>query len=174
MGVFSEKVTNFPVMVGPVPLFAVQTMVLTDGYKIERVYGSRWSQALMPTAKTIQIEATLAGPERLLLKHFLEDLALATRWAAAAAAPLLAVAGIPVVSGMTVATDMQITDLKFTHSVSKREALDVSITLVHVSRTAIGDLVGEGLDLALAIATAALPTPGPPNPVTRAPEVEGP
>jgi hypothetical protein len=164
MSIFSERVTNFPVMVGPVPLFAVQSMVLTDGYKIERVYGSRWSQALMPTAKTIQIEATLAGRERLLLKHFLED----------AAAPLLAVAGIPVVSGMTVATDMQITDLKFTHSVTKREALDASITLVHVSRTAIGDLVGEGLDLALAVATAALPTPGPPNPVTRTPEEAGP
>ena len=151
MSVFSKQVTNFPVMVGPVPLFAVQSMVLTDGYKIERVYGSRFSQALMPTVKTIQIEATLAGPERLLLKHFLEDLALATRWAAAAAAPLLALAGIPVVSGMTVATDMQITDLKFTHSVTKREALDVD----------------------QAIATAALPTPGPPNPVTRTPE-EGP
>lgn len=144
-------------------------MVLTDGYKIERVYGSKWSQALMPTAKTIQIEATLAGPDRLLVKHFLEDLALATRWAAAAAAPLLAVAGIPVVSGMAVATDMQITDLKFTHSVSKREALDVSMTLVHVSRSAISDLAGEALDLALAIGTAALPTPGPPNPVTRVP-----
>ena len=35
----------------------------------------------MPTAKTIQIEATLTGRERLLYKHFLEDLALATRWA---------------------------------------------------------------------------------------------
>ena len=34
------------------------------------------------------------------------------------------------------------------------------------------DLAGEALDLALAIATAALPTPGPPNPVTRLPEEE--
>lgn len=167
MSVFSQSVKNFPVLIGPVPLFAVQSMVLTDGYKIERVYGSKWSQALMPTAKTIQIEATLTGPERLLYKHFLEDLALATRWAAAAAAPLLAVAGIPVVSGMAVATDMQITELKFTHSVAKRETLDLSMQLVHVSRSAIMDLAGEALDLALAIATAALPTPGPPNPVTR-------
>src|SRR5918997_6429926 len=154
MGVFSEQVKNFPVMVGPVPLFAVQSMVLSDGYKIERVYGSRWSQALMPTAKTIKIKATLVGPERLLLKLALEKLALATRWSAAAAAPLLAVAGVPVVSGMTVSSDMQITDLEFTHSVEKREALDASITLVHVPRTAIGELIGEGLELALAIATA--------------------
>ncbi len=172
MAVFSQSVQNFPVLIGPVPLFAVQSMVLTDGYKIERVFDSKWSQALMPSAKTIKIEATLIGPERLLYKHLLEDLALATRWAAAAAAPLLALAGIPVVSGMVVATDMQITDLVFTHSVAKREALDVSLTLVHVSRSAVSDLAGEALDLALAIATAALPTPGPPNPVTRLPEEE--
>ena len=68
---------------------------------------------------------------------------------------------------MAVATDMQITELKFTHSVAKRETLDLSMQLVHVSRSAIMDLAGEALDLALAIATAALPTPGPPNPVTR-------
>lgn len=172
MGVFSQSVRNFPVLIGGVPLFAVQSMVLSDGYKIERVFGSKWSQALMPTAKTIQIEATLTGPERLLYKHLLEDLALATRWAASAAAPALALAGIPVVSGMAVATDMQITELKFTHSVNKREALDLSMSLVHVSRTAIADLAGAALDLALAIATAALPTPGPPNPVTRVPQEE--
>ena len=49
MGVLGD---NFPVLVGPVPLFAVQSMVLADGYKIERVLGSKLSQALMPTAKT--------------------------------------------------------------------------------------------------------------------------
>lgn len=158
---------NPPVLVGPVPLFAVQSMVLSDGYKIERVLGSRFMQALAPTAKTIQIEAVLIGQERLLMKKALETLALATRWTAAAAAPALALAGIPVVAGMTVSTDMQISDLKFTHSVNKREALDVSITLVHVPRSAIAELAGEALDLALAIATAALPSSPPPNPVTR-------
>lgn len=158
---------NPPVLVGPVPLFAVQSMVLSDGYKIERVLGSRFMQALAPTAKTIQIEAVLIGQERLLIKKALETLALATRWTAAAAAPALAVAGIPVVAGLTVSTDMQISDLKFTHSVNKREALDVSITLVHVPRSAIAELAGEALDLALAVATAALPSAPPPSPVTR-------
>lgn len=160
---------NPPVLVGPVPLFAVQSMVLTDGYKIERVLGSRFSQAVAPTAKTIKIEALLTGQERLLVKKALETLALATRWTAAAAAPALAVAGIPVVAGMTVSTDMQITDLSFTHSVARREALDVSITLVHVPRSAVSQIAGEALDLALAVATAALPSQPPPNPVTRTP-----
>lgn len=160
---------NPPVLIGPVPLFAVQSLVLSDGYKIERVMGSKFSQAVAPTAKTIQVEAVLTGQGRLLIKKALETLALATRFTAAAAAPALALAGIPVVAGMTVSTDMQITDLKFTHSVNKREALDVSITLVHVPRSVIAELAGEALDLALAVTTAALPSAPPPNPVTRTP-----
>ena len=160
---------NPPVLIGPVPLLYVQSMVLSDGYKVERILGSKFSQALSPTAKTIAVEAILLGPSRLLIKKALETLALATRFAAAAAAPALAVAGIPVVSGLTISTDMQITDLKFTHSVNKREALDVTITLVHVPRSALAELAGEGLDLALAATTAVLPSTPLPNPVTRTP-----
>jgi hypothetical protein len=160
---------NMPVIVGGVPLIAVQSMTLTGGYKIERILGSRFSQAIAPSAKTIKIEAILAGPSRLLIKKALESLALTTRWLAAAAAPAFSVAGIPVVAGMTISTDMQITDLVFVHSVQKREALDVSITLVHVPRSIVSVLAGETLDLALAVATAAVGTPPAPNPVTRSP-----
>lgn len=160
---------NPPVLIGGIPLTAVQSLVLSDGYKIEQVAGSKFYQALTPTVKTIQIEAVLVGQNRLLVKAALEALALATRWSAAAAAPALALAGIPVVAGMTVSTDMQISDLKFTHSVAKREAIDVSMTLVHVPRSVIAELAGEALDLALAISTAALPSIPPPDPVTRTP-----
>lgn len=158
---------NPPVLVGGVPLFYVQNMVLSDGYKIERILGSRFSQAVAPSEKTIKIDAILIGQSRLLYKKALETLALATRWAAAAAAPAFAVAGIPVVAGMTVSTDMQITSLSFTHSVQKREALDVSMTLTYVPRSALSTLIGDGLDLALAATTAALPSIPPPDPVTR-------
>jgi hypothetical protein len=156
-----------PVLVGPVPLFAVQSMQLNDGYKIERILGSRFSQAVAPTEKTIVIRAMLIGQGRLLIKQGLEALALATRAMAAAAGPVLGVTGIPVVAGMTVSIDMQITKLSFTHSVDKREALDVQIELVHVPRTAISSLIGTGLDLAVGVATAALPSIPPANPITR-------
>lgn len=159
---------NPPVLVGPVPLFAVQSMVLSDGYKIERIFGSRFSQAVAPTEKTISIRAVLIGQQRLLIKQSLEALALVTRAIAAAAAPVLGITGIPVVAGMTVSLDMQITKLTFTHSVEKREALDVQIEMSHVPRTAINSLIGSGLDLALGVATAALPSMPPANPVTRA------
>jgi hypothetical protein len=160
---------NPPVLVGPVPLFAVQSLVLTDGYKIQRILGSKFSQAVAPSERTIKISAVLFGQSRLLYKKALETLALTTRVAAAAAAPALAITGIPVVSGMTVSLDMQITSLTFTHSTGKREALDLEMTLTHVPRSASNILIGEGLDIALATTTALLPSVPPPNPVTRTP-----
>lgn len=160
---------NPPVMVGPVPLFMVQSLVLSDGYKIERILGSKFSQAVSPTEKTIKIDGVLTGQSRLLYKKALETLALATRIAAAAAAPAFAISGIPVVAGMTVSLDMQITSLSFTHSTGKREALDYSMTLTYVPRSALNALIGEGLDLALATTTALLPSVPPPDPITRTP-----
>lgn len=161
--------SNPPVLVGVVPLFNVQSMTLSEGYRIERVMGSRFSQATAPNVKTIAIEAILIGSDRLLIKKALEAMALTSRALAAAAAPLMAVAGIPVVSGMTISLDMQITDLRFTHSTGKREALDVSLSLVHVPRSAASELIGEAADIALAAATAASSSSPPPSPVPRSP-----
>jgi hypothetical protein len=161
---------NVPVLVGPVPLLYVQSMTITEGYRIERIMGSRFSQATQPTTKTIAIEAVLLGPERLLLKKALEAIALTSRLLVAAAAPLLAVTGIPVVSGLTISLDMQVTDLRFTQSVSKRDALDVSITLQHVPRSSLSAVLGEVADLVLAAGTAAVPTGPAPSPIARSPQ----
>jgi hypothetical protein len=105
----------------------------------------------------------------LLIKKALEAMALTSRALVAAAAPALAVAGIPVVSGMTVSLDMQITDLRITHSTAKRDALDVSISLQHVPRSNLSALIGEAADIALAVATATAGSAPPPNPVPRTP-----
>ncbi|CCK24487.1 putative membrane protein [Streptomyces davaonensis JCM 4913] len=160
---------NPPVLVGAVPLFHVQSMTISQGYRIERIMGSRWSQATQPTVKTIAIEAVLIGPDRLLVKKALEAMALTSRALAAAAAPLMAVAGIPVVSGLTISLDMQITDLRITQSTSKREALDVSLSLQHVPRSNLSALVGEAADMALAAGTAASRATPPPSPAPRSP-----
>jgi hypothetical protein len=160
---------NSPVLVGAVPLLHVQSMTMSQGYRIERIMGSRWSQATQPTVKTIAIEAILIGPDRLLVKKALEAMALTSRALAAAAAPLLGVAGIPVVSGMTISLDMQITDLRITHSTTKREALDVSLSLQHVPRSNLSSLAGEAADMALAVGTAASAAAPPPSPAPRSP-----
>lgn len=160
---------NVPVLVGAIPLLYVQSMSISEGYRIERIAGSKFSQAIAPTTKTIQIEAMLIGPERLLLKKGLEVMALTSRLLAAAAAPALKFTGIPVVSGLTIALDMQITDLRFSQSIQKREALDVSLTLQYVPRSNLTAILGEVADLALAAGTAAVPSGPPPNPIARTP-----
>lgn len=158
---------NLPVLVGAVPLLAVQSMTINEGYKIERIAGSGFSQAVAPTAKTIAIEAVLTGRERLVLKKGLELMALTSRTFVPLLAPGMAATGVPVVSAFTIALDMQITDLRFTQSASKRDAVDVSITLSHVPRSAAAEITSEALDLALAIGTAAIPTTPLPNPIPR-------
>src|SRR5690606_2298888 len=109
------------------------------------------------TTKTISIEAVLVGRERLLLKKALEALALTSRALVAATAPALAKTGIPVVSGLTISLDMQITTLQFSQNTQKRDALDVSLTLQHVPRSSLATILGEALDLTLAAGSAPIP-----------------
>ncbi len=158
---------NVPVLVGVVPLLYVQSMTISEGYRIQRIAGSKFAQAVSPTTKTIGIEAILMGRERLAMKKALEAMALTSRLLVAAAAPALKITGIPVVSGLTISLDMQITDLRFTQSVQKRDALDVSITLQHVPRSSLTAIIGEAADLLLAAGSAAIPTGPAPNPIAR-------
>src|SRR4051812_30221351 len=160
---------NTPVLVGPVLLYYVQSMTVNEGYRIERIAGSSFSQALAPTTKTIAIDAVLPGPSRLTVKKELEVLALASRVLVAAAAPALAVAGIPVVSGLTISLNMQITDLRFTANVQRRDALDVAMTLTHVPRSSASEIASEVADMALATGTGLAAGAGVPNPVPRVP-----
>ncbi|MFE1546163.1 hypothetical protein ACFQ7J_05215 [Streptomyces sp. NPDC056501] len=157
------------VLVGTVPLLYVQSVTMTEGYRVERILGSRFAQATQPSTKTIVIEAVLLGPERHATKKALEALALTSRALLAAVAPVLAVSGIPVVCGLTLSLDMQITDLRFTQSVQKRDAFDVSLTLQHVPRSSLTALLGEIADLAMSAGSAGVPSLPVPGPVPRSP-----
>ncbi|AOP48608.1 hypothetical protein [Streptomyces lydicus] len=149
---------NVPVLIGAVPLLTVTSLTLNEGYQVARIAGSRLAQLVSPTARTITVEAVLVGRTRLLIKKSLEAMALTSRALAPATAPAMNLAGLPVVCGMTISLDMQITSLRFTQSNQKRDALDVSVTLEQVPRSSLTAVLGEALDLALAAGTAAVPT----------------
>ncbi|WP_433634291.1 hypothetical protein [Nocardia sp. CA-120079] len=163
--------TAQPVLIGPVPLLYVQSISMTEGYQIQRIADSTFSQAIAPTRKAIAIEAMLLGPDRLVLKKELETLALTSRLLVAATSRLLAVTGIPVVCGLAISLDMQITDLRFTQSVQKRDAIDVSISLEHVPRSSATALAGEIADLALAAGSALFAGAAAPSAVPAIPSV---
>jgi hypothetical protein len=158
---------NVPVLVGGVPLFTATSVTLNEGYQVQRIAGSSLAQLVSPTTKTIAIEAVLIGRERLVAKKELEALALTSRVLASSVAPSMNVAGIPVVSGLTISLDMQITSLRFAISNQKRDAVDVSITLEQVPRSSVSAIVGEALDMALAAGTAAIPSSSGSAPLTR-------
>jgi hypothetical protein len=156
---------NPPVLIGAVPLFTVTSLSLIEGYQVARIAGSTLVQLVSPTTRSITIEATIVGPDRLLVKKALEAMALTSRALAAATAPLMRLAGVPVVSGLTISLDMQITSLRFTQSNQKRQAIDVSIGLEHVPRSNVAVIAGEALELARG--SAGVPSPGQTTSVVR-------
>ncbi|MDV5143352.1 hypothetical protein ACFU5Y_04720 [Streptomyces gardneri] len=157
------------VLVGTIPLLYVQSITMTEGYRVERILGSRFSQATQPSTKTLTIEAVLLGPDRFATKKALEVLALTSRALLSAAGPALAATGIPVVCGLTLSLDMQITDLRFAQSVQKRDAFDLSMTLQYVPRSSLSALAGEIADMALAAGSAGVPSVPAPGAVPRSP-----
>ncbi|MEU5261571.1 hypothetical protein [Amycolatopsis sp. NPDC021455] len=158
---------NTPVLVGSVQLLHVQSITVNEGYRIERIMGSRFVQATQPTNQTIAIEAVLLGDGRLDQKKELENVALTSRQLVANAPAGQGAVGISVVSGMTTNLNMQVTDLRFTQSVGKRDALDVSITLEQVLPGSPAATPGDATDTRLAPGSAALPSTPAPNPVPR-------
>jgi hypothetical protein len=144
--------TNVPVLVGAVPLLAVQSFVVNEGYKAASIAASRFVQMVAPTTKTITIDAFLVGAERAL-RPALEALALTSRALASVTAPLLSVAGIPVVAKNFIHLDMQITALTFTQDNQNRDTLKVNIQLSNVPRTKLGAVLGLA-DVALGVGSA--------------------
>ena len=145
---------NFPVLVGAVPLLMVQSYVVNEGYKSVSIAGSSRVQMVSPTTKTIKIDAFLVDKQRAL-RPALEALALTSRALASVTAPLLSVAGIPVVSKNFIHFDMQITSLSFTQDNQNRNALRCNIELTNVPRTKLGGLLGLA-DVALGAGSAFL------------------
>jgi hypothetical protein len=107
-----------------------------------------------PTTKTVTIDAFLVGAERLE-RPLLEAMALTSRALASVTAPLLSVAGIPVISKNFIHLDMQITSLSFTQDNQNRDTLKVNIQLTNVPRPKLGGLLGLA-DVALGVASAFL------------------
>jgi hypothetical protein len=127
----------------PVPIWAVTTMTLNESYHLPPI-GSSGAKAIVATHDdTVTLAGVLPGPMRFTWKLALETLAeTSKRGGALGALTGGAVAGLILVTTMTIRTDMQVQTLTFTASAGKRETLDVSITLAHMPRpSALGKLL---------------------------------
>jgi hypothetical protein len=118
-----------------VPIFAVTTMTLTETFSLPPL-GTTGSRAIAAAHDdTISLTGVLPGAERFAWKLLLESLAEAgKRGSALQSYSGGRLSGLILVTSMTIRTDMQIQSLTFTASATRRDALDVTISLAHMPR----------------------------------------
>jgi phage protein U len=129
-----------------VPLWSVSTMALTESYHLPPI-GSSGARTIVATHDdTITLNGVLPGPERFTWKVFLETLAdLSQRGSAVAGITSGRVAGLILVTAMTIRTDMYVQSLSFTASAARRDVLDVALTMTHMP---LPGALGQLLDMA--------------------------
>jgi hypothetical protein len=140
-GSFQDLVVPSAVLADPplmVPLFAVTSMSLTEAYHLPPIGSSKQRMIVAAHDDTISLSALLVGRERFTLKFLLETMAnLSKRGTITERVFRGAVSGLTLVTSMTIRTDLQIQSLTFGASATRREAIDVSMSLVHVPRPGV-------------------------------------
>ena len=149
----SQMVTSqASVLVGTVPLFAVNRISLNEQYQLPPVGDQGLSQSTSKITRTVQIEAALLGADGPLTRLGLEMMADLSKTLPLASS---VISGIPLVAGLTTLMDMQIDSLSFTQSAEEKDVYTVSISLKHCPRPGLMALLSEVTNAASAIGGAA-------------------
>lgn len=134
-----------------VPIWAVSTISLSQSFHLPPI-GAAGDRVMVDTHDdTVTISGVLPGWERYLWKEALETLAenalggglIGTMLGGPS--PL----GIILWTAMTLRSDMYIQSLSFSASSTKRSALDVSMTLVHLPRPGPSAMVTDMVNCAV-------------------------
>jgi hypothetical protein len=130
----------------PIPLWAVTQMTLTETYALPPIGSTAMKASVAVHDDTIQLNGSLVGPERFTWKLLLETLAESSkRGSALAKFTGGKVGGLILVTSMTIRTDMQVKTLSFTATSTRRQTLDVAITMAY---TPLPGSLGKLLDVA--------------------------
>jgi hypothetical protein len=149
----SQMVTSqVSVLVGAVPLFAVNRISLNEQYQLPPVGDQGLSQSTSKITRTVQIEAALLGADGPLTRLGLEMMADLSKTLPLASS---VISGIPLVAGLTTLMDMQIDSLSFTQSAEEKDVYTVSISLKHCPRPGLMALLSAVTNAASAIGGAA-------------------
>ncbi len=117
-----------------IPLYAVSAMTLGESYSVPPLRGSGESLANV-SEDTVTLSALLVGAERFAWKLALEMAAeSAVRGSAVASYSGGKITGLFLVTSMTIRSDMFIRSLTFSVNNQRRQAIEVSMTLVHQPR----------------------------------------
>lgn len=130
----------------PIPLWAVTMMTLNESYHLPPLTSSQSRQLVDTHDDTITLSASLIGPDRFLFKEGLEFVAeQSMRGSWLEGITKGATGGLVFITTMTIRTDMYVQSLSFSASASRRETLDLSMTLAHLPRPG---MLSQYLDLA--------------------------
>jgi hypothetical protein len=140
------------VLVGTVPLFAVNRISLNEQYQLPPVGDQGLSQSTSKITRTVQIEAALLGADGPVTRLGLEMMADLSKTLPLASS---VISGIPLVAGLTTLMDMQIDSLSFTQSAEEKDVYTVSISLKHCPRPGLMALLSAVTNTASAIGGAA-------------------
>jgi hypothetical protein len=149
----SELVTQqVSILIGIVPLFAVNRITLNEQYELPPIGDKGLSQYTSKITRTIQIEAALLGVDGPTTRLGLELMADLSKTLPAVSPTL---SGIPLVAGLTTLMDMQINSLNFSQSAEEKDVTMVSISLKHCPRPGLMALLSAVTNAASAIVGAA-------------------
>jgi hypothetical protein len=126
-----------------IPLWTVTAMTVGATYHLPPIGSSGARASVASHDDTITLVGVLVGPERYAWKFALERLAESSRRGSALAAFTGgAVGGLILITSMTIRTDMYVQSLTLNVTAAKRDAIDLTMTLVHAPRpSALGVLL---------------------------------
>jgi hypothetical protein len=140
------------VLIGVVPLYAVNRITLTENYELPPVGSKGSSQSTGKITRTIAIDALLIGEQRHDTRLALEVMADLSKTLPAGSS---IVSGIPLVAGLVVLLDCQINSLSFAQSAEEKDVFTVSISLKHCPRPGLMAAISEAVNAHAAITGAA-------------------
>jgi hypothetical protein len=118
-----------------IPIYGVSQISLSEAYHLPPIGTSGVRTTVATHDDTVSLTGVLVGEERFAEKFALEQLAESSkRGSALEGFTHGAVAGLILITGMTVRTDLQVETLSFTASAGRRDVIDVSITMLHMPR----------------------------------------
>jgi hypothetical protein len=148
------------VLLGTVPLFAVNRISLSERYELPPVGDKGLSQSTSKITREVQIEAALIGDGRQQTRLALELMADLSKTLPLTSSIL---SGIPIVAGLTTLLDMQVNSLSFGQAAEEKDVYTVSISLKHCPRPGRAALLSELTNAASAIGGAASLTSATPR-----------
>ena len=142
----------------PVPLWAVTQLSINATYSVPPVGGSNRRVALPTHDDAISLSAVLIGPLRLEWKIALENIAEASRFGTVLSPKSGGLGtGLVLVSSATVRTNLAVQSLSFSLTATRRDTIDVSMSLLHLPAPGSLTRLLDVTSIAVGALTDALP-----------------